>query len=477
MRLTSVRSYILLLVLVAITSTVALGAGGQETFVYIPNVSGRVPTPPAFSRVSVASNGTQANDASLKPSLSGNGRYVAFESLASNLVSGDTNGLFDIFVYDHQTRQTTRVSVNSNGTQGNGASRGPVISADGRYVAFSSVASNLVDGDTNVFCTVPPSDALVNCEDVFVHDRLTGQTTRVSVDSNGNQGNSSSRPVSLGISADGRIIAFTSQASNLVSGDTNEGQDVFVHDRETRETTRVSVASDGTQGDKGSFLPALSADGRYVAFASQANNFVSGNGAGLDVYVHDRETRQTTLVSATNAALMLSIAISADGFHVAFNTDAPNVVSGDTDSDFDVFVHDRRTGETKLVSVAPDGTEADDHTLSQDSLALSGDGRYVVFYSLATNLVNNDNNVFCDRPFQGGLFSCEDVFVHDRQTGKTTLVSVARNGTQGNESSRAPAISADGRYIAFHSYATNLIAGDTNDDADVFVWEREEVAP
>jgi len=236
---------------------------------------GRPPAGPPFAnashggswhvvqRVSVASGGTQGNGDSGCPSISADGRYVAFQSYASNLVPGDTNEVGDVFVHDRLTGQTTRVSVASDGTEGNDYSRRPSISADGRYVAFASLASNLVPGDTN------------GTWDVFVHDRLTGQTTRVSVASGGAQGNSGSWCPS--ISADGRYVAFQSYASNLVPGDTNGVLDVFVHDRLTGQTTRVSVASDGTQGDSYSFGSSISADGRYVAFSSLASNLVPGD--------------------------------------------------------------------------------------------------------------------------------------------------------------------------------------------------------
>jgi len=226
------------------------------------------------TRVSVASDGTQSNHDSYNPSISANGRYVAFESEATNLVSGDTNNFRDIFVHDRQTGQTTRVSVASDGTQANGHSFDPSISADGRYVVFESLASNLVSGDTN------------DHQDIFVHDRQTGQTTRVSVASDGTQANDHSFDPS--ISADGRYVAFISFASNLVGGDTeppilpsttslpnnpaSQGRgvssQVFVHDRQTGATTLVSVAIDGSEGNGHSEEVSISADGRYVAFRS-----------------------------------------------------------------------------------------------------------------------------------------------------------------------------------------------------------------
>ena len=227
------------------------------------------------TRVSVASDGTQGNRQSIFSSISADGRYVAFKSFANNLVSGDMNGTWDIFVHDRQTGATTRVSVASDGTQGNNSSESASISGDGRYVAFESFASNLVSGDTN------------GTWDIFVHDMQTGATTRVSVASDGTQGNSSSEFAS--ISSDGRYVAFESFANNLVSEDTNgPGWEIFVHDMQTGATILVSVASDGTQGNDFSRSASISGDGRYVAFKSFANNLVSGDTNGTwDIFVHE----------------------------------------------------------------------------------------------------------------------------------------------------------------------------------------------
>src|SRR3990172_8326886 len=235
-------------------------------------------------RVSVNSSGGQANDWSSSPSLSSDGRYVAFISNTSNLVPGDTNGVWDIFVHDQQTGVTERVSVDTNGNVGDGYSEQPSLSADGRYVAFMSWASNLVPGDTN------------GGWDIFVHDRQTGVTERVSVNSSGEQGNPYSyRP---SISADGRYVVFESGASNLVSGDTNGTWDIFVHDRQTRVTKRVSVNSSGGQANDWSSSPSLSSDGRYVAFISNASNLILGDTNGVvDIFVHDQQTGVTERVS------------------------------------------------------------------------------------------------------------------------------------------------------------------------------------
>jgi Tol biopolymer transport system component len=169
------------------------------------------------TRVSVSSRERQANAGSQQASISADGRYVAFVSFASNLVAGDTNGTWDVFMRDTAKGKTTRVSVSSGGQQGNDQSGTPSISADGRYVAFYSYASNLVAGDTN------------GKADVFVRDTVTGRTTRVSVSSRERQGNGYSYEPS--ISTDGRYVAFYSLASNLVAGDTNTAGDIFVRDR------------------------------------------------------------------------------------------------------------------------------------------------------------------------------------------------------------------------------------------------------
>ena len=248
------------------------------------------PLPFTIERVSVASDGTQANDWSTRPAISADGRYVAFESQATNLVPGDTTGLGDVFVHDRDTGETKRVSIASDGTPGNGVSFTPSISDGGRYVAFGSAASNLVPSDSN------------GTDDVFVYDRETEETERVSVPSKGGQGDR----VSYGpfINADGRYVAFESQATNLVPGDTNGWGDVFVYDRETRETELVSLAFDGAQGNDISFDPSISADGRHVAFWSFAINLVPGDTNGkADVFVRDRQTQQTERVSLSSSGV------------------------------------------------------------------------------------------------------------------------------------------------------------------------------
>lgn len=245
---------------------------------------------------------------------------------------------------------TERVSVDSSGAQANGLSDHPTISADGRFVAFEGAnASNLVPSDTN------------GVADVFVRDRQLGTTERVSVDSAGGQSNSGS--AFAAISADGRFVAFQSVASNLVPGDTNSQIDVFVHDRQTGATTRESVKSDGSQVGTGGGAPAISADGRYVAFMSPDPGFVAGDTNGTwDVFVHDQQTGTTSRASVDSAEngandISTSPALNADGRFAGFVSAASNLVANDTNGVADVFVHDQQTGVTERVSASSSGGE------------------------------------------------------------------------------------------------------------------------
>ena len=388
--------------------------------------------------MSVVSAGAQANGESRTDEgcISADGRFVAFYSDAANLVPDDTNGRIDVFVHDRLTGQTTRVSVSSAGTEAlealGGTSRFPSISADGRYVAFDSDAANLVPDDTNGHI------------DVFVHDRLTGQTTRVSVASDGTEARGGGiYRATPDISADGRYVAFCSAASNLVPNDTNGEQDVFVHDRLTGETELISVATDGTQAGLACVYPALSADGRYVVFVCRDAYLAPGGSRVRDnVYLRDRQTGTTAyvceghepsisgdgrFVATAFAAVWLvdtqtweavrvdvasdgtvgdaatginnAPAMTPDGQLIAFQSCASNLVPGDSNRTWDVFVHDRQTGETELISVASDGTGGFGWHPS-----ISADGRFVSFGSLGGTLVPNDTN------------GRADVFVRDRLT-------------------------------------------------------------
>jgi Tol biopolymer transport system component len=395
--------------------------------------------------VSVDSSGAQGNNDSYEPMLSEDGRYVAFSSRAANMVPGDTNGICDVFVHDRQTKTTERVSVDSNGVQGDSDSYAPSISADGRYVAFYSYATNLVSGDTN------------GTFDIFVYDRQTKTTERVSVDSAGVQGNGSSEAHS--ISADGRYVAFSSDASNLVTGDTNGTTDVFVYDRQTDAIRRVSVNATGTEGNGSSVFPSISADGRYVAFYSFARNLVTPHtGSYYDIFVYDLQTNDIKLVSVNSTGVQgndhsSKPSISADGRYVTFSSSASNLVTGDSNSKEDIFVYDRQTNAIQRVSVNSTGAQGNDDS---NMASISADGRYVAFRSGASNLVPGDTGAFYD------------IFVYDRQTNAIKRVNVDPSGAEGNMGGFDPCISADGQYVVFYSSSTNFVP-DTNGFADIFV--------
>ena len=392
--------------------------------------------PGSTTRVSTATDGSQGNGSSFVPAISADGRYVAFYSDASNLVAGDTNGARDVFVRDLQTGETTRVSVSSSGAEANGDSFAPALSSDGRYVAFSSAATNLVDGDTN------------DANDIFIRDRQANTTTRVSVGFDGSQANGGSDQPSL--SGDGRLVAFTSTASNIVNGDVNNLRDAFVYDRQTGTAVNVSVDSNGVQGDLESSSPVLSADGKFVAYQSFADNLIPDDqNEGGDIFVRDLQANTTGRVSEYTGHFEAEgdsqrPSISADGRYVAFDSDDWDLVWGDTNDSFDVFVNDRATTVTTRVSVDDSGTQSNSDSFRP---SISADGRYVAFYSEASNLVSGDTN------------GATDVFVYDRRSGATKRVSVAAGGEEANGDSARPAIGGGGHVAAFESDATNIVPG------------------
>jgi uncharacterized repeat protein (TIGR01451 family) len=407
------------------------------------------------TRVSVSNAGIPGNQTSFNISISADGRLVVYASSADNLVAADTNVSSDIFLHDRVTHKTTRLSIDSSGTQGDAGSSGPAISANGRFVAFASTASNLVLSDTNY------------TYDVFVRDRVLNQTTRVSLSSSGVQG--IRRSANPAISADGRFVAFDSIAENLVPGDVNATSDIFVRDRLTNQTSRLSVNDTGEEGNQSSQYPSISADGRYVVFESDASNLVPDDTNDLtDVFIRDRLTNQTRRLSINNSgtqgdSFSYFPSISANGRFVAFHSYAGNLVPGDSNvtgfafGTGDVFVRDRVTNTTTRVSVSSSGTQGNNHS---DFASISADGRFVAFNSIASNLVPNDTN--------GHL----DTFVRDRATNQTSRISLSNIGLQGNHNSTFSKINADGRFVAFESVASNLVAGDTGLTDDIFVRDR-----
>jgi Tol biopolymer transport system component len=403
------------------------------------------------TRISLRSDGLQDRRDSQAPAISADGRFVAFESLAESLVPGDTNECTDVFVHDRELSTTVRVSVDSNGEQGAGDSRAPSISADGRFVAFESLALNL--------------DSSARVAGIFVHDRSTGETELVSVDS---AGRPASRPsVRPSISADGRYVAFETASPNLVANDTNGLSDVFVRDRETCNTIRASVNWRRVSARGSSGWPAISGDGRFVAFVSDAETLVYGDTNRVDdVFVYDREMRRTTRISVgwdgrEAKGPSFKPSISHDGRFVAFASDADNLVRFDR-GQRDVFVRDRRIGETRMVSVDSLGEHGN---LQSGGASISADGRWIAFHSSATNLVADDSN------------RVDDVFLYDSEMYSTSRVSRSTAGEPADSFSYGPSVSSDGSCVAFTSRAKNLAGGDTNGAWDVFVFDARPLVP
>ena len=403
----------------------------------------------ATTRVSTDSSNQEDNASNYNPSVSADGRYAVFHSNDTSLVAGDSNGVTDIFLKDTQTGVVTLISPGISG-QSNGHSKQPRISADGKFVTFQSAASNLVTGDGN------------GTDDIFLYDVQTPGITRVSTDSAGLQAGGHSREPD--ISDDGRYVVFYSYASDLLPAgqDTNGQADVFLKDTGDASTTRVST-TDGANAEAvggASIRPRISADGRYVVFASNATNLVAGGtGGGREIFVKDTQTSATIRVSVEIDAgnplnnWCFAPRISADGRYVVFYSAATNLVANDANGHQDIFIRDIVTGVTSLVSTDSSGLQASNSSAFAN---LSSDGRYVVFDSLASNLVANDTN------------PTQDVFIKDTHTGVTVRVSTDDAGIQGNGISLNPDISQDGSFVVFESDATNLDPPDGNGVRDIF---------
>ena len=436
-------------------------------------------SPGATERVSVSSTGSQTTSPGGIPAatLSDDGRYVVYHTRAIGLVPDDSNDREDVFVFDRSTGTTVRINA-PGGVQPDGPSLFPEVSGDGRFVVFGSGARNLVPGDTNADPPSPTASVDAVGRDVFTWDRATGAITREDVANDGTEGAcfSGANKVFCGggvalaeadINFDGRYVAFAANATNLVPGDTNGQADVFLRDRQARTTTRISVLPAGTQATGGSSIdPAINAAGNVIAF-NTGSATLTGTGTTRQIVVRDLAANTSTLVSKTSGGTAgnggsTQPAISADGRWVAFASVATNLVPGDTNDTSDVFLHDRLSGTTTRVSVGPGGVQALD---GSSFPAISGDGRYVAFDSSAANLVPGDTN------------GRSDTFVYDRIAGTTSRVSVSRTLAQGNGASFFASLNFDGRYAAFSSEASNLVPGDSNDSSDVFVHDRTLPTP
>lgn len=399
-------------------------------------------------RVSLTSTGGQSNGESYMGGLSNDDSLVTFFTYGA-LVPADTNAVFDVYTYNRLNCTLELISVSTTGGAGNNHSTESVLSGNGRYVVFYSNASNLVANDTN------------SVADIFVRDRVNQTTTRASLSNSQLEGNSYAEH-SPTISNDGRYVVFTSNASNLVANDTNNVHDVFVRDMQLNETTRVSVATGGAQADAASEGRSISDSARYVLFQSNATNLVAGDSNGLyDVFVHDRNTNTTTRVSVASGGVQAlggdswAAQISGNGNFVVFISDATNLVPNDTNAIRDVFVYDRTANITTRVSVATGGAQAIGG--GADMPSITYDGRYVGFHSSAANLVPNDTNAI------------DDGFVHDRVAGVTRRVSVSASGAQSSGWASRIVLSNYGNYVGFSSTGADLVTGDTNGFTDVFV--------
>jgi Tol biopolymer transport system component len=421
-------------------SLVATALASLATFVC---AEARAQLLPQLERASVDSSGAEGAARSESPSLSYDGRFVAFESIAPNLVPDDFNERDDVFVRDRVAGTTERVSVDSFGDEGDQSSSDPDLSPDGRFVAFLSLATDLVPDDAN------------GLADVFVHDRQTQRTERVSVALGGGDPDDNSNDPA--VSADGRYVAFQSWASNLVPGDANGGSDVFVYDRSTGITERVSVAFDGGDPDGNSFVPSISDDGRWVAFQSGASNLTDEDVLpAVRVFVFDRTTGSTRLASkridgTADEGPSFGPRLSGDGRWITFSSfDVGLVAEPDLDFALDVFLFDLESDERILI------TATDDRRRQSIPEDISADGRFVVFLSDSRTLL------------PGNGFKRGDVYVFDRVSGEITRANRTATAAA-NRCSNEGALSGDGHLVAFKSRAPNLVPDDTNDTEDVFV--------
>ena len=343
-----------------------------------------------IERVSVSSDEVEANGDSFIPAhdgVSADGRLVVFESYATNLVPADGNGLRDVFVRDRLLGTTTRVSEAWSGGDATGESLYPSISEDGRWIAFSSDAPDLVDDDTNA------------AQDVFVFDRQSGLVSRVSMGWDGSEGNGDSRTPS--ISGDGRLVAFRSGATNIVPGSMTVSKSIYVCDRQTGDNELVSERWDGSQESGGSYYPYIAANGRHVAFISNSTDLVSFDDNGVnDSFIRDLDLGVTTMIGVNmdgeaGNSNTGGFGISADGRYAGILSNATDLLPPGEDSNAvqDAFIRDFDLGVTERLSVSSSGDQANDDS---GPITLDGTGRYAAFQSDATNLVDGDSNVATD---------------------------------------------------------------------------------
>src|SRR6056297_3336071 len=405
-----------------------------------------------IDRISVADGGVEANGGSDYPAVSDDGRIIAFQSNADNLVAGDTNTWTDVFVHDVATGTTELISLQPNGNETPGFSMRPSISDDGRFVAFEGKSA------VSFVSLAAVADRQAGTVEHFLPRTLGGGAAAPRF--------AQSEP---GISGSGQFIALRAldeffdlwpASIRPPNDDNNSAIDVYVYDRATQPTPpleRSSRDSLGVELDADSRWPSLSDDGRFVVFMSYSDGLVSDSNEQPDVFLKDRQTGLLELISTadgigTGNGASFNPEVSADANVIAFRSDASDLVPGDSNERWDIFVRRRDTATTERISVASDGTQANHHSMEA---SISDDGRFVVFRSMASNLVPGDGN------------QRDDIFLHDRSTGQTVRVGQPATG-ESNGHSFNPVISGDGAWVLFVSYADNLVPDDSNGESDIF---------
>lgn len=349
-------------------------------------------TTSTIERVSVDAAGVEADSGASTPSISGDGQFVVYTSSSTNLVANDTNGETDIFLHDRSTDSVQRVSVATNGDEANWSSYSPSVTNNGTFVVFHSLASNLVPNDTN------------GRTDVFLYDLSNNVMERISVDSNGNQGVggpsfSFDGSAWASISADGRYVSFLSHFTNLVANDTNDFADIFVRDRIAGTTVRVSVDSAGNQQNANSYFDtAISDDGRFVAFTSAADNLVAGDTNGYwDIFVYDVNSGTIERASVDgnggeSNGSSTKVSLSSNGYAVAFNSSATNLVPNDTNGKGDVFMRNMSPALIMPQMIAPNNTSANVSPVFEWMAVMGATEYEIVIYNADTNAVELTNS-------------------------------------------------------------------------------------
>ena len=468
----------------------------------IPSQSVAYPAPGSTQRISVGEHGEQGTAAPAKPpanlagadltSVSSTGKFVAYATWHNDFVDGSEPDSVHVFLYNRVSGRRELVSVDSNGVPATNLGAAPAISqhpgvsSNGRYVVFESNALSLT-----------PHDADGTVQDVYVRDMHKGETEIISLGPL--KAPTTRASGSPWISDNGRFIAFESADSTLLpvdgdlnNPDTNLNMDVFVYDRKAEVMERVSVSSEGLQGARGGGCPSLSRSGRYVTFRSDSTNLVDNDtNLWTDVFLHDRESHTTERVSLgshgaeanSTSTCAEGLGVSDDGRFALFHSGATNLVPNDSNSllEFDTFVRDRVANRTERISVSSWGEQADASNAGPH--ASMGSGRFIAFESIAGNLDPRDEGRAGPHiPNGPGMVDDQqgdqDIYVHDRETGATSLASVSSDGSKaercsGNDlSSFGPSIDVDGRWVAFHSCSGNLVGNDTNGGIDTFLRDR-----